>query len=190
MTSERRVRSHASLGVRALVRVVLLAGLLATGCATEPSSGDREYLDQATAATVTVGGRTLVFARERPELAVNARDYLSLVPVDVNRAGAHSQYFYGYVWATLDKRGLPGEASGTLRFELLADGRRIPLVPVAGSLRKIGLAEPPLPAPARSAQVLVAPTSREVQEFVSSATELRAVALRDGVPERFDLWGR
>lgn len=185
MTSERRVAG----GVRAVA--CMLAALPVAGCvATGPVADEREYLDESTAATVTVGSRALVFARERPELAVNARDYLSLVTVDVNRAGAHSQYFYGYVWSTLDKRRLQGEALDAVRFELVADGRRIPLVPVAGPLRELGLGEPPLPAPARAVQVLVAPTSREVQEFVASADELRAVALRDGVAERFELWDR
>jgi len=184
MTSERWTPAGRGLGL-------VLAVLLAAGCATTDSAnGEREYLDEETAATVTVGGPALVFARERPELAVHARDYLTLVPVDVNRSGAHAQYFYGYAWSTLDKRGLPEEAAAALRFELVADGRRIPLQPLAGEPGDVGLGERPLPAPARSAQVLVAPTSREVQDFVAGAKELRAVALRDGVAERFELWGR
>ncbi len=131
---------------------VVAAVLLATGCATpESTSGEREYLDEFTAATITVGSSVLVFARERPELAVHARDYLTLVPVDVNRSGTHVQYFYGYVWSTLDKRGLAEEATVVRRFDLVADGRRIALTPVAGELRDIGLGEPPLPSPARRA---------------------------------------
>ena len=170
---------------------VVAAVLLATGCATpESTSGEREYLDEFTAATITVGSSVLVFARERPELAVHARDYLTLVPVDVNRSGTHVQYFYGYVWSTLDKRGLAEEATVVRRFDLVADGRRIALTPVAGELRDIGLGEPPLPSPARSAQVLVAPTSREVQAFVAGASELRAVMTHEGGAERFELWGR
>ena len=184
MTSERgRVRACRLAGV--------VAVLLAAGCATpDAASGAREYLDEVTAATVTVGSQTLVFARERPELAVHARDYLTLVPVDVNRSGTHSQYFYCYVWSTLDKRGLAQEATAAWRFDLVADGRRIVLTPVAGELRDLGLGEPPLPSPARSAQVLVAPTSREVQSFVAGASELRAVGTHDGGAERFELWGR
>lgn len=178
---------------RWLARVGRLAGvvavLLAAGCATpESASGEREYLDEVTAATITVGSPTLVFARERPELAVHARDYLTLVPVDVNRAGTHSQYFYGYVWSTLDKRGLAEEGAAAWRFDLVADGRRIALTPAAGEPRDVGLGEAPLPSPARSAQVLVAPTNREIQAFVAGASELRAVARHDGGAERFELW--
>jgi hypothetical protein len=182
MTSERWLACGRGLAL-------VLAALLAAGCATPESvRGEREYLDEVTAATITVGSPTLVFARERPELAVHARDYLTVVPVDVNRAGTHSQYFYAYVWSTLDKRGLAEEATVDWRFELVADGRRIALTPVAGELRDLGLGAPPLPSPARSAQVLVAPTSRDVQAFVAGASELRAVATHDGGAERFELW--
>lgn len=184
MTSEGSLARACRLGC-------VVAVLLTAGCATPQfASGEREYLDEFTAATITVGSPTLVFARERPELAVHARDYLTLVPVDVNRAGIHSQYFYGYVWSTLDKRGLVEEATATWRFDLVADGRRIALTPVAGEPRDLGLGEPPLPSPARLAQVLVASTSREIQAFVAGATELRAVAMHEGGAERFELWGR
>lgn len=184
MTSERWLPCRRGLGL-------VLVMLLAAGCKTTDSvSGEREYLDEETAATVTVGHPALVFARERPELAVHARDYLTLVPVDVNRSGTHSQYFYVYVWSTLDKRGLPEEAMAAWHYDLLADGRRIPLTPASAEPRDLGLGEPPLPSPARSALVLVAPTSREVQSFVAGASDLQALATHDGGAERFELWNR
>jgi len=186
MTSERRAARLLRRWGFACV-VCLVAGCAATPA---PDEGPREYLDETTAATVTVGGRPLVFALERPELAVHARDYLTLVPIDVNRSGSHAQYFYAYVWSTIDKRGV-GEGSGTAtRFELVADGRRIPLAPVPGKARDLGLGEAPLAPPAASAEVLVSATSREVQDFVAGAAEVVAVAVRDGVSERFALWTR
>ena len=168
----------------------LLAAVLLAGCTASAPVAEREYLDEATAATVTVGTPVLVFARERPELAVHARDYLTLVPVDVNRAGTHAQYFVGYAWSTIDKRSAVDSAASQARFELVADGRRIALVPHEGSLRDLGLGEVPVPAPARTAALLVAPATREQQQHVADAAELRAVLLRDGVSERFDLWSR
>ncbi len=186
MTSERgSLRVARRWACACLVAVV-------TGCAAAPPADDasREYLDEETAATITVGGRPLVFARERPELAVHARDYLTLVPVDVNRAGTHAQYFYGYVWSTIDKRGVEAGGQAPARFELIADGRRIPLVPLSGEPRSLGLGEAPLPPPAASAQVLVSATTREVQRFVRDAAEIVAVAFRDGAAEPFPLWAR
>jgi hypothetical protein len=168
---------------------LLVAGLLA-GCAASAPVAEREYLDEVTAATVTVGTPVLVFARERPELAVHARDYLTLVPVDVNRAGTHVQYFVGYAWSTIDKRIVQDGAASQARFELVADGRRIPLVPHPGPLRDLGLGEAPLPAPSRSAALLVAPATREQQQYVADAAELRAVLVHAGASERFELWSR
>lgn len=183
MTSDRVRRA---CGWSSLAVAVMLAG-----CATSaPGGGGREYLDAETAATVTVGAPALVFARERPDLAVNARDYLTLVPVDVNRAGVHAQYFVGYAWSTIDKRSLADEPASPSRFELVADGRRVPLAQHPGSLRELGLGDPPVPPPARSAMLLVAPTSREQQDFVLAAADVRAVLLRDSGSARYELWRR
>lgn len=186
MTSEpgpsRSLRRWACAGVAVMI----------AGCASGRPADDvqREYLDEQTAATVTVGGRPMVFARERTELAVHARDYLTLVPVDVNRSGTHAQYFYGYVWSTIDKRGVEDGGDRPASFELIADGRRIPLVPLSDEPRSLGLGEAPLPPPAASARVLVSATSREVQEFLLRAHEVVAVAVRDGAAEPFALWAR
>lgn len=183
MTSDRVRRA---CGWSCLAVVVLLAG-----CATPaPGGAGREYLDEQTAATVTVGAPALVFARERPDLAVHARDYLTIVPVDVNRSGAHAQYFVGYAWSTIDKRSLAGEPATPSQFELVADGRRIPLVQHPGSLHELGLGEPPVPPPARSATLVVAPASREQQDFVLSAADVRAVLVRDEGSARYELWRR
>lgn len=197
MTSERPT-TRRSVHRRALQRrpadllVLALAVAGLAGCATLPDDEPREYLDSRTAATITVGGPALVFARERPELAVNARDYVTLVPIDVNRAGTHTQYYYGYLWSTIDKRraDASAEAVPASRLDLVADGRRIALRPHAGPLRELGLGDEPLPPPSRSAEVLVAPTTREVQSFVADATELRAVATVSGSSEQFELWSR
>jgi hypothetical protein len=132
----------------------------------------------------------MVFALERPNLAVHARDYLTLVPVDVNRAGAHARYFYGYLWSTIDKQRLGEAEQPALRFELVADGRRVPLTPVAGKPRDLGLGEAPLLPPSATAVLLISATSREVQEFVAVAQEIVAVAVYQDGSERFALWTR
>jgi hypothetical protein len=163
--------------------------LLAVGaCASRPTDGTRQYLDEKSAATVTVARGSLVFACDRPELAVHARDYLTLVPIDVNRMGTHVLYFYGFVWSTIDKRGSTSNDAGAVEFELVADGRRIPLVPAGASPRELGLAEPPVRAPSGSAQLLIARTDRETLDFITSARVVSAAAIQDGVVERYELW--
>jgi hypothetical protein len=192
MTSEHfRCERQRLSGARALAGrwlTLVATAIAAGGCATPPTDGAREYLDAKSAATVTVAARPLVFARERPELAVHARDYLTLVPVDVNRAGTHVLYFYGYSWSTIDKRRLGDVADAEQHFELIADGRRIALTPVKAKPRAIGLAEPPLKAPADTAQVLISATSREVLAFLAGATVIRVVAVQAGMSERYELW--
>lgn len=168
--------------------VVAMVALAAGGCASQPPDSVRQYLDERSAATVTVAAGSLVFARDRPELAVHARDYLTLVPVDVNRGGKHVLYFYGYIWSTIDKRRLPAADDRTGQFELVADGRRIPLVAVKAGPRDLGLAQRPVPAPADSAELLIAITNRETLEFLAAAATIHAAAQHDGISDRYDLW--
>ena len=165
-----------------------LTALALGACASNPPDEPREYLDEMSATTVTVAPGGLVFARERPELAVHARDYITLVPLDVNHSGRHAQYFYVYVWSTIDKRGLPARDASNGQIELLADGRQIPLVPARATPRELGLAVPPVRAPSDSAQLLITPTDRETLEFLSRATDIRVVAQHDGVSYRYELW--
>lgn len=174
----------------ACVAFVTLVAITAGCVATSPQDEVREYLDEQTAATVTVLGRPIVFAMDQPQLAVHARDYLTLVPIDVNRAGAHQRYYYGYAWSTLDKRGLTATEEPPTRYELIADGRRISLVPLTVPPRDLGLGEAPVPAPNARAVRVIAATSSEVQEFVTGAEEIVAVAVREGGGDRFALWAR
>jgi hypothetical protein len=162
-----------------------LAALLAAGCAATSQPREHEYLDENTAATVTVGHDTLVFARERPELAVNARDYLTVVPVDVNRAGKHAVYLFGYAWSTIDKRGVD-ETPGA--YEIVADDRSIGLALAPGGTRELGIGTAPLPPPSRTAVPVVAATSREILRFIVAATDVRVLRTRDGLVARFALW--
>jgi hypothetical protein len=178
-----RDRSRHGLRRLAVAAVALVAG----ACASPPSDGPRQYLDEKSAVTVTVAGQALVFARDRPELAVHARDYLTLVPIDVNRMGTHSAYFYGYVWSTIDKRGTDAH-DGIANFEIIADGRQIPLVPVNSTPRQLGLVESPLRAPSGSAHLLIARTDRETIALVANAGELSAAESRDGLSEPYVLW--
>lgn len=183
MTSKRN-HSPGHLRATAFASIALALG----ACAARPPDGPREYLDEISAATVTVAPGSLVFARERPELAVHARDYITVVPLDVNRAGSHALYFYVYLWSTIDKRGIEHRDTAIGGIHLLADGRRIPLVPTQATARELGLAQPPVRAPSDSAELLIVPTDRETLEFVSRAIDLGAVLRRDGGDDRYHLW--
>jgi hypothetical protein len=169
----------------ALATAALLAAMHLAGCASQPTAGPREYLDERTAATITVAGEAMVFAYDRPELGVNARDYVTLTAVDVNTAGQHATHLVGYSWSTLDKRAVKESDS---HYEIVADDRTLPLQPMPDGFRSIGVNAPPIPVPSRSALPLTAPVTREQLQFLRDTPGVRVVRTRDGVMERFDLW--
>jgi len=169
----------------ALATGALLAAILMAGCASEQQAGPREYLDERTAATITVAGEAMVFAYNRPELGVHARDYVTLTAVDVNTSGRHATHLVGYAWSTLDKRTVQESDS---RYEIIADDRTLPLQPMPDGFRSIGVNEPPIPVPSRSALPLTAPITRDQLQFLRDTPGAYVVRTRDGVLERFDLW--
>ena len=72
---------------RRAARAVILAVAL-SACTTLPGTADpEEYLDPETAATISIVGKPLVFAHERPERAAHMRDYVTLAAAAVNRSG-------------------------------------------------------------------------------------------------------
>jgi hypothetical protein len=169
----------------------LLLALLAA--LTNPACGDdkpvREYLDEQTAASVTAAAQPLVFARERSDLAANARDYVSLVPIEVNRSGQRHYYWFGYLWSTIDRR-TNGEALLTEgdQFVLLADGRPIRLQAAAGSLREAGVAEAPVSRPGREAVAVLFQADPALVNFTGHATDLSLVLIRSGLNQDYFLW--
>jgi hypothetical protein len=144
--------------MRRLVRTIrtgCLAVLLAS-CAGVALAGDKEpqeYLDEETAATITVVGEPLVFAYARRDLAANARDYVTLAAAAVNRAGKISYVLIGYNWSTVDPRLRPDPLPAAEPLVLQADDRRIPLTlrghshtrPASGSRCTLPRARVPLP---------------------------------------------
>jgi hypothetical protein len=117
------------------MRAKLLLGALWFVSAATAAAADfapSEYLDERTGATVTVTREALVFAIERSILAANARDYVTLTAVEVDRSGQLQVYLIGYFWSTIDRRA--GHALADLAqrpIELSADGRVIRLVRAA-----------------------------------------------------------
>jgi hypothetical protein len=129
----------------------------------------------------------LVFARERPERAVHARDYLSLVPLDVNRAGTHRLLVLIYDWSTVEPvPEAPSEPPE--RYSLVADGREIDLGPNGSDPRNAGLSSAPVAPPTHHARAVYAPMTREVLAYLVDARELRAVSTVSGERVSYEVW--
>jgi len=166
----------------ALPAAALLACALA-GCAAPPAV--REYQDERTAATVTVAGPGLLFGEAQAAYSVNARNFLTLAPVEINRGGARTIYWYGYTWSTLDKSF---GHEPPLEYTLDADGRQIKLALRDAALSELGLSEAPVKQPSSDARMVIAVTSRADLRLVAQARELSAFGNRDGALERYELW--
>ena len=117
-------------------------GVLLAVFASGAHAGDkppREYLDEETGATVTLESEPLVFAYKRPELAANARDYLTLQAAAVNRVGKVSYVLISYVWSTVDPRVREEPLLTPDQLLLHADDRRIPLNARGHSAHEAGI---------------------------------------------------
>jgi hypothetical protein len=161
-----------------------IAACAITGCtATKPAT--REYQDEHTAATVTVAGRGLLFAEAQSAPSVNARNYLTLVPVEINRGGTHVLYWYGYTWSTVDRRfgHEPPE-----QYALVVDGRQITLTFRDATPQELGLSAAPVKPGSPDARTIVAITNRADLRLVADSKELGAVGNRGGTLEPYDLW--
>lgn len=184
MTSERAARPR-------LLRSVVVAWILAatvvlgacTGTAT--SVAPREYLDETTAATISIVSDTMVFACERPELAVHARDYVTLAAVDVNRAGQHALYLVGYRWSTLQA---PQASGADESVSLLLRDRSVALAAMPDGLRTFGMAQHPLSAPSRHAQPLAAPIDAAWLTALEQPTGARIVRAEAALTWPYALW--
>ncbi|MBS0393819.1 MAG: hypothetical protein JSR54_04290 [Proteobacteria bacterium] len=113
--------------------------IVSGGCA---AGGDRvtEYLDQQTAVTIRALAEPLVYAHEAPQLAANARDYLSLGLVEINNMGARRHYLALVSWSTID-RALAGAPRAPIpeRIALNAGERTIELSPASHEARSLGI---------------------------------------------------
>jgi len=148
----------------------------------------REYIDEETAVSVVVATVPLVFARERTDLAVNARDYLALVPLETNRAGARRLYWCGYLWSTIDRRSAAPLLAPGDSLVLIADGRPISLQADARTLREHGIAQAPLRAPTRGAMPVLFAADAEIIGYVARATRLHVLLVQGSVSETFATW--
>lgn len=100
---------------------------LLCACAALPPPAPIEFLDERTAVTVTVVDTPWLFARERRDVAVNARDYLTLVPVERNQAGRYSLALVVHAWSTIDTRVAGAPTAPGLPLVFVVDGRDLRL---------------------------------------------------------------
>ena len=169
--------------------------LLATACAAlgaceaeEPRDQPHEYLDQHTAATITVVDQPLVFARERTDLAANARDYVTLAAAAVDRQGKVQYILVAYSWSTVDWRLSREHPPVPDSLVITADDRRILFTEPSGSPTDAGIAEPvgAPPGPERTPYVFRADLS--VLRFLAAARHLSVQVGSADTAAKYEIW--
>jgi hypothetical protein len=63
----------------------------------------RQTLDERTALVLTGVNTPLVLYKEQPQLAVNAREYVQVAPLEINRRGELRYYLWMGIWSTIDR---------------------------------------------------------------------------------------
>lgn len=154
-------------------------------------AGDKEpqeYLDEDTAATITVVGEPLVFAYARRDLAANARDYVTLAAAAVNRAGKVSYVLIGYHWSTVDPRLRRDPLPAAEPLVLQADDRRIDLKLRGHSAHEAGIGVPVHAPPGTDSPPNVYGIDLATLRFLGEARRLTVEADSGGASLTYELW--
>ncbi|MBS0419517.1 MAG: hypothetical protein JSR66_17535 [Proteobacteria bacterium] len=178
------------------IAVCLILSIAQSGCVTtSDTEAPQEYLDNETAATVLVAARPLVFARDRPELAVHMRDYVTLAAAAVDRMGKTDYVLIAYFWTTLDAHGREGESAmpggadpRTRELIIVADDRRIRLRSGAVSAHDMGIGEAVHAPPSRAAIQVLYRVDLATLRFLSAAHHLALLQDVNDPTSSFQLW--
>jgi hypothetical protein len=175
--------------LRLAARAVILAVAL-TACTALPGTpGPQEYLDPTTAATISVVGKPMVFAHERPERAAHMRDYVTLAAAAVNRGGKTDYVLVAYDWTTFDEHGRSGETpTSTAGLVVAADDRRIALTLAGHSAHDVGIGTPVHPPPVGSTEPDVYRTDLETLRFIAAARHLVVLRRADDPSSAYEIW--
>jgi hypothetical protein len=150
-----------------------LAALLG-GCVMPPLE-PRSVLDERSGASLTVVDQPLILARERRDVAVQARDYLTLVAAEINESGRRRLVWALHQWSTIDARAADEKPLPSATLMLIADGRDMRLVPIADSAATAYSRNPALMAPEdANAVTTLYGVDEATLEFVATSRQLSA----------------
>ncbi len=174
--------------VRFLTSVAVV--LVLSACANNSATRVTEYLDPETAVTIRAVAAPIVFSHDAPELAANARDYLSAGLVEVNNMGKRVHYLALVSWSTIDRQR-PGATPPAIpgRVELLIAGKAHEFSPVTHEPRTLGIGAAPFrPASGYTGESWYRLSVDDLRAL--SADPPGRVTLTDDASNRveFDLW--
>lgn len=167
--------------------IVAVAATLC-GCVMPPLE-PHTVLDEHSGASLTVVDQPLVLARERRDVAVHARDYLTLVAAELNETGHRRLVWVVHQWSTIDARALDVEPTVGAALLLVADGRDIRLTPANDVGAALYLKNPALLAPDDSNAITTAYTIDDATlEYVATCHQVSAAFPDSRLTLPFALW--
>ncbi len=166
----------------------LLLAVATLNCSLAGATRDPiEYLDEQTAATVTVVREPIVFARERRDVAARQRDYVTVAAASVNRGGKITYVLVTYFWSTVDTR-IGGELAMPDVIVLAADDRRIEFKRTGLRATEQGIALPIHAPPNHKADPVVFSTDLATLRYLGAARHLELRTGRDDLAPVYELW--
>ena len=157
-----------------------LITLLLVGCTSAPVTAPREYLDEQTAATITVVKEPWIFTREQ-SVGNEQRDFLHLYALDVNRMGEHEQYIAA-LQSSADDEAVPPV------LELTAGEQTRKFAPRSGNSREIGVATPIAESYTLTSAWWYFPVDKHTLATLAEAGDLRAELITGDKRISYALW--
>lgn len=155
--------------------------LLLGGCASHVVT-PRAYLDEETAATITVVADPWIFTGEQVGATLNDRDYLNVFAIDVNRMGDHRQYL-----AVL--QSFPAnDATVAPALELQGGGRTVSLTHATDEPRTLGIAKPLAPSYSMNAKWWYYPVDKDILATVARSKDLKAALVSADKRLAYVMW--
>jgi hypothetical protein len=150
------------------------------GCASTKSVAPREYLDEQTAATITVVADPWIFTRKNapPQL-----DFFNLYAIDVNRMGDHKKYFVVvHYWPEGDM------ATTVPTLVLNAGSQELRIQPTADDSRKLGIAQPLDKAAPSSSKSWFYPVDKTTLQSLAQTRQLAAALVTAKTNAEYVVW--
>ena len=164
--------------MRTLAAAALL--VLLVGCASTKSTTPRAYLDEQTAATITVVADPWIFTRKNapPQL-----DFFNLYAIDVNRMGDHKKYFVVvHYWPE-------GDMATTAPTLVLNGGsQEIKLQATTEDGRKLGIAQPLDKAAPSSSRNWFYPVDKATLQALAQSRQLGASLITSKTTADYAVW--
>lgn len=174
-----------------MVRVTLTwmaAATMLGGCVTAPPA-PISSVDERSGATLTVVDRPLVLARERRDVAVQARDYLTMLAAEINESGHRRLVWVVHQWSTIDARARDFQPTPGAVLLLVADGRDLRLNPIHNADIQDWVRSRALSPPDDADAVTTVYEADSVTlEFVASSATVAAVFPESRLTLPFTLW--